>query len=97
MHQFQHPKSHNNPLTKELLLEKCKGEASLVNVKSVNLWGADLTDVSIVSRELPNVEILSLSMNKISTLRDFVGCARLTELYLRKNLITDLTEIKYLQ
>jgi len=46
---------------------------------------------------VPNVEILSLSLNRISSLRDFVGCHKLTELYLRKNLIADLTEIKYLQ
>jgi Leucine-rich repeat (LRR) protein len=46
---------------------------------------------------LPNVEILSLSLNKITSLRDFVGCLKLTELYLRKNMIGDLAEIKYLQ
>jgi Leucine-rich repeat (LRR) protein len=42
------------------------------------------------------VEILSLSLNKITTLRDFANCPKLTELYLRKNLIADLGEIKYL-
>jgi hypothetical protein len=36
------------PLTRELLQEKCKGEASLRQVKNVNLWGNELTDVSIV-------------------------------------------------
>jgi cilla- and flagella-associated protein len=87
--------SHFKPLTRDLLLDKCKGE-SLKSVKNVNLWGNELTDVSIVAQELPNVEILSLSLNKISTLRDFANCYKLTELYLRKNLISDLSEVKYL-
>ena len=88
--------SSYKPLTRELLMDKCKGE-NLRHVKNVNLWGNELTDVSIVAQELPNVEILSLSLNKISTLREFQYCQKLTELYLRKNLISDLNEIKYLQ
>lgn len=35
-------------------------------------------------------------MNKIRSLRDFASCKRLTELYLRKNNITELNEIKHL-
>ena len=35
-------------------------------------------------------------MNKIKSLRDFATCKRLTELYLRKNSIAELSEIKYL-
>jgi len=53
-------------------------------VRNLNLWGTDLTDVSILSRML-NVEVLSLSVNKISSLRDFAACPKLQELYLRKN------------
>ena len=37
-------------------------------MKSLNCWGQDLTDVSILC-EMPNVEVLSLSVNRISTLK----------------------------
>jgi Leucine-rich repeat (LRR) protein len=47
--------------------------------------------------ELPNVKIVSLSLNKIASLRDFAVCGKLTELYLRKNAVHDLTEVQYLQ
>ena len=43
-----------------------------------------------------NVEVLSLSVNKIGTLQDFAYCTKLTELYLRKNSIADLREVNYL-
>ena len=35
-------------------------------------------------------------VNRISTLRDFRNCPKLTELYLRKNLIADISELSYL-
>ena len=40
----------------------------LSDVKSLNCWGQDLADVSILC-EMPNVEVLSLSVNRISTLK----------------------------
>ena len=40
---------------------------------------------------MPNLEIVSLSVNKIHSLKDFVYCSKLQELYLRKNNIKDLT------
>ena len=45
---------------------------------------------------MKNVEVLSLSFNKITTLRDIKGCLKLKELYIRKNDIKDLKEIKHL-
>ena len=65
-------------------------------VRNLNLWGNDYSDVSIV-RRLPNVEVISLSVNSIATLRDFAGCQRLAELYLRKNAIGDLAELGFLR
>ena len=45
---------------------------------------------------MPNLEVLSLSVNKISTLKDIISCLKIKELYLRKNYISDISEIKYL-
>ena len=45
---------------------------------------------------MPNIEICSLSLNKISTLKDFASLKKLSELYLRKNQISELSEAKYL-
>lgn len=83
------------PLTQDLVLLRSKADR-LDSVKNLNLWGNDIDDVSII-KDMTNVEVLSLSVNKIATLRDFQYCPRLTELYLRKNLITDIAEVQYLQ
>lgn len=40
----------------------------LSDVKSLNCWGQDLADVSFLC-EMPNVEVLSLSVNRICTLK----------------------------
>ena len=45
---------------------------------------------------MPNIEICSLSLNKIKSLKDFASLKKLAELFLRKNVIVDLTEAKYL-
>jgi hypothetical protein len=63
------------PLSKELLLSKCKTD-KLTHIKNVNLWGNDLDDLSILT-ELPNVEIISLSLNKIGSLKEFSTCSKL--------------------
>lgn len=73
---------------------KCKTD-KLFNIKNLNLWGNDLEEISLI-RDMPNIEICSLSLNKIYGLKDFAACKKLTELYLRKNLIADLFEVKYL-
>jgi cilla- and flagella-associated protein len=82
-------------LTPELVLLKTKA-GSLENVKNLNLWGNELEDVRIL-KDMPNIEVLSLSVNKISTLKPFQYCKKLSELYLRKNLISDLSEIRYIK
>ena len=85
----------SKPLTADLILQRTKA-ASLDSVKNLNLWGNDIDDVRIL-KEMPNIEVLSLSVNKIASLKPFQYCKKLTELYLRKNLIVDLSEIKYIQ
>ena len=81
-------------LTKEVVLSKCHVE-SLSDVKKLTLWGSDLENIDIIS-ELTNLEIASLSINKISSLKPFENCANLKELYLRKNNISNIEEIAYL-
>ena len=41
---------------------------SLSDVKVLNCWGQDLADVTVLT-QMPNVQVLSLSVNKIGSLR----------------------------
>ncbi|KAH8379517.1 hypothetical protein KR009_005407 [Drosophila setifemur] len=82
-------------LTEEMVIARAK-QSDLGLIKKLNCWGSDLSDVSIIKR-MRGVEVLALSVNKISTLSPFEDCTKLQELYLRKNNITDINEIAYLQ
>ncbi|XP_028173615.1 cilia- and flagella-associated protein 410 isoform X2 [Ostrinia furnacalis] len=82
-------------LTEEMVIARSK-QSDLSAIKKLNCWGAELGDVSLL-RRMPNVEVLALSINKIRTLGDFAGCRRLRELYVRKNEIRDLGEIRHLR
>lgn len=75
-------------LTAELVLQRCKCD-KLAQIKNLNLWGSELEDITIL-KDMQNIEICSLSLNKIRSLRDFQHCRKLTELYLRKNTIENL-------
>lgn len=85
----------SKPLTITLIAQKAKTEA-LASIKSLNLWGNDLDDISIVER-MPNLEVLSLSVNKVHTLADIVKCRKIQKLYLRNNRISQISELEYLQ
>jgi hypothetical protein len=54
---------------------------------------AGIEDVSVL-QQMSSIEVLSLSVNKISTLRHFAFCGLLKQLYLRANAINDLSEIR---
>lgn len=82
-------------LTEEMVIARSK-QSDLSAIKKLNCWGAELGDVSLL-RRMPNVEVLALSINKIRSLVDFAGCRRLRELYVRKNEIRDLAEIRHLR
>uniref|UniRef100_A0A8D1UTF2 Cilia- and flagella-associated protein 410 n=1 Tax=Sus scrofa TaxID=9823 RepID=A0A8D1UTF2_PIG len=58
--------------------------------------GSRLTDISIC-REMPSLEVITLSVNSISTLEPVSRCRQLSELYLRKNRIPSLAELFYLK
>jgi len=84
-----------NPLTKDMILQKSKSKR-LEEVQNINLWGKEIDDVSIL-KETPNVEIVSLSLNKITSLKSFQFCKKLIELYLRKNQISSIQDLNYLK
>ena len=81
-------------LTRELIAQKAKSDR-IESIRNLNLWGSNIDDVSII-QEMPSLEIVSLSVNKIRSLRPFANLQNLKELYLRRNLIANLNEIKYL-
>jgi hypothetical protein len=81
-------------LTATLVLAKTKVD-NLALVKNLNLWGSDLENVAVI-RQLPNLEVLALSVNRITSLADMTYCTALRELYLRKNNISNLGEVKHL-
>jgi Leucine-rich repeat (LRR) protein len=62
-------------LTTELVFIKTKSD-SLQNIKNLNLWGNDLEDLSLIEH-MPNLEVISLSVNKISSLKYFANCQKL--------------------
>ena len=68
-------KNTGKPLTKDLIFTKTKSD-NLHSIKNLNLWGNDLEDLSLIEK-MPNLEVVSLSVNKIATLRDFAKCHRL--------------------
>ncbi|XP_031837281.1 uncharacterized protein LOC116429037 isoform X4 [Nomia melanderi] len=82
-------------LTEEMVVARTR-VSDFSAVKKLNCWGTELTDVSIL-RKMKNVEVLSLSVNNISTLADFQYCLSLQDLFIRKNNIKDLNEVCYLQ
>lgn len=82
------------PLTTELIRAKTRSD-NLFYIKKFTLCGNEIDDVRIL-RQMPNMEVLSLSVNKIDSLREFSNCPKLQELYLRNNNIKDISEIQYL-
>jgi hypothetical protein len=62
-------------LTLELVFNKTKSD-NLQSIKNLNLWGNELEDLQLIEK-MPNLEVISLSVNKISSLRDFGKCNKL--------------------
>ena len=79
-------------LSEEFILKKNPKYNSLDEIKTLNLWGCDLNNISILSK-CKNLEILSLSLNNISNISPLKKCFKLRELYLRKNNISSLSQI----
>lgn len=82
-------------LSENMVFSKTRTQ-DLRNVKQLNCWGSELADVSLV-RQMPFVQVLSLSVNSIKSLADFSYCKNLQELYLRDNKVSDLSQLLHLQ
>ena len=82
-------------LTKELILSRLPTD-NLDSIKTLNLWGNNLEDISIIA-EMPSLEIISLSGNNIKDIKALKNLKSLKELYLQDNNISDFNQIEYLK
>ena len=80
---------------KEIMIFQKTRTQNLADVRTLNMWGYELEDVSIISK-LINAETISLPINKIKTLAPFKTCKNLKNLLLRQNQISDISEIQFL-
>ena len=82
-------------LTKEIILSKYSKYSNISQITKLNIWGEDIEDISIISK-MPNLEVLSLSANKISSLFPLSYCLNMREIYLRNNNIDSFEELYHL-
>ncbi|KAJ3441919.1 cilia- and flagella-associated protein [Anaeramoeba flamelloides] len=82
-------------LTIEKVLKDCPSNTDISQLANLNLWGGGYADVSLIS-QMKNLEVITLSLNQVKTLKPFSNCTKLRELIMRKNKISDLRELKYL-
>ena len=81
-------------LTRKLIAQRLKHDY-IEKIKNLNFYGSNIQDISII-KEMISLEIVSLSVNKIKTLKPFENLQNLKKLYLRNNLISNLNEVQYL-
>lgn len=82
-------------LTRDLIISRTRTEQIHI-LKKFNIWGRNLKELSILS-EMPQLEVLALPVNSISSLKYFSCLPKLKELYLRKNFIADFKELRHLE
>ncbi|KAJ6232053.1 cilia- and flagella-associated protein [Anaeramoeba flamelloides] len=82
-------------LTIEKVLKDFPSNTDISQLANLNLWGGGYADVSLIS-QMKNLEVITLSINQVKTLKPFSNCTKLRELIMRKNKISDLGELKYL-
>lgn len=81
-------------LTEHMILNKIRSN-SLMTIRQLNFWGFNLSDVHILEK-MPNLQVVALSINNITTLQPFANCDQLRELHLRRNLISTFDELRWL-
>ena len=82
-------------LTLETILSRANSK-SPESIKQLNLWGLQVSDISILSK-LPLLETISLSMNQIKDISIFKNMKNIKELYLSDNQISDFAQIENLK
>ncbi|XP_020812437.1 protein C21orf2 homolog [Drosophila serrata] len=80
----------------EFLAKSKANVFDIQNIKQLNLWGNQLTDVSLLL-QIPFIEVLALGNNQISSLRALKNCHSLKQLYLLNNQIESFEELNYLK
>lgn len=81
-------------LTEEMILAK-SGKKKYTDVTKMNAFAMGVERITSL-RSFSNLEVVSLSLNKISSLQVFADCHALKELHLRKNNVADIAELNYL-
>ena len=82
-------------LTLDIIMSRANTK-NLESIKTLNLWGLNLTDLSILS-QLPLLETISLSNNQIKDISIFKTIKNIKELYLAENHISELNQIDNLK
>ena len=82
-------------LTKEEIEKKYPGK-KLEDIKILDFYGNDFSNIDIIS-QMKSLKIISLSSNKVSSLKPFKDLPNLKELFLRDNIIENVDEIDYLK
>lgn len=86
--------TESSVLTEEIILAK-SGKKKYSDVVKVNAFAMGVERITSL-KSFHNLEVVSLSLNKISSLAVFSDCYALKELHLRKNNIVDLSELQHL-
>ena len=82
-------------LTIDIIMSRANTK-NLESIKTLNLWGLNLSDLSILSG-LPLLETISLSNNQIKDISIFKEIKNIKELYLADNQISELNQIENLK
>lgn len=81
-------------LTEDIILTK-SGKKNYADVTKINAFAMGVERI-LSLKSFVNLEVVSLSLNKISSLKVFADCPALKELHLRKNNIADIAELEHL-
>ena len=81
-------------LTEDMILAK-SGKKKPADVIKVNAFAMGVERITSL-KSFVSLEVVSLSLNKMTSLQVFADCHALKELHLRKNSISDVEELKHL-
>ena len=82
-------------LTPELIFSKINNNDPK-NIRILNIWGNQISDISILS-SFPSLEKINLNSNQIEDISALKNLTNIRELYLKENQIKDWNQIEYLK